>query len=168
MNDILQNALRTYYFEVKSKTSHFQPSSPFSPPFFWGEKTAAGFGAAAVGVVDRRAAPVWSSGVFSSRFRALIMAKRQPLASALASTATRKDCCAVIKPPGRDVHMPSPSQSSAGAGAPKSQAEVLEPFFPKNGLGEGGAGGGNRRAGGLANSRRASCGRMYTLSKGYN
>ncbi len=60
--------------------------------------------------------------------------------------------------------MPGPSRSSAGAGARRSQAEALEPFFPKNDLGKGSGGGSGRSAGGLGNSPHR---KMCTLSNPY-
>ncbi len=50
-----------------------------------------------------------AQGMFSSRFRALIIAQRQPPVSATANTAMPKCRCLIIKTRGRDGHTPSPS-----------------------------------------------------------
>ncbi len=150
MNDIFQSARSACHFEVKSRSGHFPAAFPTS--VFWGEKTAAGFGAAVVGVVVGRGF-CWASCVFSSRFRALIMAKQQPLASAPASTATQRCRRAVIKTPARDGHMLRPKPPRVQA-RQKAKLKRWSRFSPKNSLGKGGVGGGKHSAEGLEHSPR--------------
>ncbi len=108
MNDIFQSALRGCHFEVKSRTGHILPFSPFSPPFF-GVKNGCRLRSRCCGRSGWARSFCLAPGVFSSRFRALIIAKQRPPASAPASTAILQCRYAVIKPPGRDGHMPGPS-----------------------------------------------------------
>ncbi len=134
MNDIFQSALRVYYFEgkshwrsrVKSRTGHFLPLWPFSPPFF-GVKNGCRLRSRCCGRSGWARGFCLASGVFSSRFRALIIAKQRPPASAPASTALLQCRYAIIKPPGRDGHMPGPSSKP-----PRVRVRVREKAKPKH------------------------------------
>ncbi len=76
MRDALYTPLRVMPSEVVHKITHPVFLPPFSPPFFFGEKTASNFGAAPTRVADG-CGPCLAPGVFSSRFWALIMARRR-------------------------------------------------------------------------------------------